>query len=63
MEKDTGDTKDRKKNVHIEQLLMTLDSSQWISLSHIRCRPYPITLEDKRKLLLEMMVKKYEFIM
>jgi hypothetical protein len=52
-----GIVKDRNKNVHIEQLLTTLEHSQWISLSHIRCRPYPVTLEDKRKLLLEMIVK------
>lgn len=50
------DTKEDKKNVHIEQLLMTLDSEQWKSLSHIRCEPYPVTLEDKMKLLSEMMV-------
>jgi len=50
------DTKEKKKNVHIEQLLMTLDSEQWRSLSHIRCGPYPVTLEDKMKLLSGMMV-------
>lgn len=51
-----GIVKYRKKNVHIEQLLTTLESSQWASLSHIRNRPYPVTLEDKRKLLSEMVV-------
>ena len=45
-----------KKNVHIEYLLMTLDSEQWKSLSHIRCIAYPVTLGDKRKLLSEMMI-------
>lgn len=50
------DTKEKKKNVHIEQLLTTLDSEQWKSLSHIRSVAYPITLEDKRRLLSEMMV-------
>lgn len=48
--------KEHKKNVHIEQLLMTLDSEQWKSLSFIRCKPYPVTLDDKMKLLYEMMV-------
>lgn len=48
--------KDNKKNIHVEQLVMTLDSEQWISLSHIRCKPYPVTLEDKMKLLSEMMI-------
>lgn len=50
------DTKDKKKNVHIEQLLMTLDSEQWKSLSHVRSVAYPVALEDKRRLLAEMMV-------
>lgn len=50
------DAKDNKKNVHIEYLLMTLDSEQWKSLSHIRCGSYPTTLEDKRTLLSEMIV-------
>lgn len=49
-------TEDGGKNEHIENLLMTLDSEQWRSLSHIRCRPYPVTLQDKRRLLVEMMV-------
>lgn len=57
MEKDIGkDEKDDKKNIHVEQLLMTLDSEQWKSLSHIRNVAYPITLIDKRKLLSKMMV-------
>ncbi len=50
------DTKEKKKNVHIEQLLTTLDSEQWKSLSHVRSAPYPVALEDKRRLLNEMMV-------
>lgn len=50
------DEKDKKKNVHVEQLLMTLDSEQWKSLSHIRCKPYPVTLVDKERLLSSMMV-------
>ena len=50
------DTRDKKKNVHVEQLLMTLDSEQWKSLSHIRSAAYPVTLEDKMKLLSGMMV-------
>lgn len=52
-----GDINDINKNVHIEQLLMTLDSEQWISLSGIRKVAYPITLEDKRKLISEMIIK------
>ena len=56
MERDEKDIKDKKKNVHIEQLLMTIDSEQWKSLSHIRSVAYPVTLEDKRKLLSKMMV-------
>ena len=53
----TGDNKKGdgdKKNAHVEYLLMTLDSEQWKSLSHIRCIAYPVTLEDKRRLLSEM---------
>ena len=57
MEKYTGkDEKDDKKNVHVEQLLTTLDAEQWKSLSHIRNAAYPMTLGDKRKLLSKMMV-------
>lgn len=57
MEKYIGkDKKDKKKNVHIEQLLMTLDYEQWKSLSHIRCTAYPVTLVDKERLLSSMMV-------
>ena len=57
MEKYTGkDEKDDKKNVHVEQLLTTLDAEQWKPLSHIRNAAYPTTLGDKRKLLSKMMV-------
>ncbi len=57
MEKDIGkDEKDNKKNIHVEQLLTTLDAEQWKSLSHIRNMAYPTTLGDKRKLLSRMMV-------
>lgn len=54
MEKDI--IKKTDGNDHIEQLLMTLDSEQWRSLSHIRHKPYPVTLEDKKRLLVGMMV-------
>ncbi len=54
--KDRIDMEEKKKNVHIEQLLMTLDSEQWKSLSHIRGVAYPVTLEDKRRLLSAMKV-------
>jgi hypothetical protein len=57
MEKDIGkDEKDDKKNIHVEQLLKTLDAEQWKSLSHIRNTAYPVTLGDKRKLLSKMMM-------
>lgn len=57
MEKDIEkDEKDDKRNIHVEQLLTTLDAEQWKSLSHIRNAAYPMTLGDKRKLLSKMMV-------
>lgn len=57
MEKDIGkDEKGDNKNIHVEQLLTTLDAEQWKSLSHIRNAAYPMTLGDKRKLLSKMMV-------
>lgn len=56
-EKDIGkDEKDDKRNIHVEQLLTTLDVEQWKSLSHIRNVAYPTTLGDKIKLLSKMMV-------
>lgn len=39
---------------YIEHLVMTLDSGQWKALSHIRNRPYPVSLYDKRKLIAEI---------
>ena len=54
----TEDKKGDKKNMHIEYLLMTLDTEQWKSLSHIVCKPYPMTLEDKNRLLSDMMIVK-----
>ncbi len=56
IEKGMIDMEEKKKNVHIDQLLMTLDSEQWKSLSHIRGVAYPVTLEDKRRLLSAMKV-------
>ncbi len=41
-------------NDHVEHLIMTLDSEQWKALSIIRNRSYPVTLSDKRRLIIEM---------
>lgn len=43
-------------NKHVEYLVKTLDTEQWKSLSHIRNRPYPVSLVEKRVLISEMLV-------
>ncbi len=53
-----GTDKEREDavNKYVEYLLGSLDSVQWQSLAHIRNELAPITLQDKKELLMSMIV-------
>ncbi len=45
-------------NESIERLTSTLGSIHWVDLALLRNEKYPITLEDKRRLIMSLLVER-----